>query len=227
MIGYFNYTVWLTYISLLSAVGGILFALTGNGHPYIGSAFLLLSGLCDAFDGKVARTKKNRSKQECSFGIQIDSLADLVAFGVLPICIGYAMLRSTGNLDELLHGQPITVVVFAVLVLVMLFFVLAALIRLAYYNVTEEERQNVEEGCRKHYIGLPVTSACLIFPAVLLLQFLTPSDMTLVYFGVMLLTAFAFLLRIPVRKPGTKGILILVLIGVAEFLMMHILKPFI
>ncbi|MDO4650680.1 MAG: CDP-alcohol phosphatidyltransferase family protein, partial [Eubacteriales bacterium] len=93
MLGFYDYTVWLTYLSLLSAGAGILASLQGGGHPYMGVFFLLVSGLCDAFDGRVARTKKNRTQMEKNFGVQIDSLADLVAFGVLPICIGSAMLR--------------------------------------------------------------------------------------------------------------------------------------
>ena len=68
MIGYYDYTVILTYLSLLSSTTGIVVALAGPGHPYIGSFFLLLSGLCDAFDGKVARTKKTRTPEEKAFG---------------------------------------------------------------------------------------------------------------------------------------------------------------
>ena len=105
MIGYYDYTVLLTYFSLVSAGLGILISLHGDCHPYIGVFFLLFCGLCDAFDGKVARTKKNRTEEECKFGIQIDSLSDLVAFGVLPACIGEAMLlQSTKYPDRIVRG---------------------------------------------------------------------------------------------------------------------------
>ena len=60
MIGFYNYTMFLTYLSLISATGGIIIATQDSGHPYVGMFFLLISGLCDAFDGRVARTKKNR-----------------------------------------------------------------------------------------------------------------------------------------------------------------------
>ena len=50
MIGVYDYTVILTYLSLMSGATGIFVALQGYGHPYIGVFFLLLSGLCDAFD---------------------------------------------------------------------------------------------------------------------------------------------------------------------------------
>ena len=63
MIGIFDYTVILTYISLLSGVMGIIVCLNGIGHPFIGMFFLMLSGLCDTFDGRVARTKKGRTER--------------------------------------------------------------------------------------------------------------------------------------------------------------------
>ena len=87
MIGFYDYTVVLTYLSLMSGATGIMLCLNGIGHPYLGMFFLLFSGLCDTFDGKVARTKKNRTEQMKNFGIQIDSLSDLVAFGLLPASI--------------------------------------------------------------------------------------------------------------------------------------------
>ena len=89
MVGYYNYTVYLTYFSLLSGGIGIYFALAGN--PLIAILCLGISGMLDLFDGKVARTKKDRNDEEKSYGIQIDSLSDLVCFGVLPVCIGYAV----------------------------------------------------------------------------------------------------------------------------------------
>ena len=46
----------------------------------------------------------------------------------------------------------------------LVFYVLCALIRLAYYNVTEEERINDNKGPREFYEGLPVTNSALIFP---------------------------------------------------------------
>ena len=98
----------------------------------------MFSGLCDAFDGKVARTKKNRSDVEKNFGIQIDSLTDVVAFGVLPACIGYAMLRKFPFMERF----PLISVFFAI----MLIYMLAAMIRLAYFNVMEEERQKLSEA---------------------------------------------------------------------------------
>ncbi|MCR5831667.1 MAG: phosphatidylserine synthase, partial [Lachnospiraceae bacterium] len=95
---------------------------------------------------------------------------------------------------------------------------------LAYFNVLEDKRQKEEGGKRKSYTGLPVTSAALIFPFVMLLQFMTPLDMTVVYYGVMLLVGYLFVSKIEVKKPGVKGVMILCGIGVAEFVIMLILR---
>ena len=58
MIGFYDYTVILTYLSILSGTTGIILCLNGVGHPYLGMFFLLFSGLCDTFDGKVKLTVK-------------------------------------------------------------------------------------------------------------------------------------------------------------------------
>ena len=223
MIGFYDYTVILTYLSLVSASCGIMVALSGSGHPYIGTFFLLFCGLCDAFDGKVARTKKDRSQAERSFGVQIDSLSDLVAFGVLPAAIGSAMFRRS-SLGALVYGTPLEKPLGVGLVAVLIVYILAAMIRLAWYNVTEEERQKTEDGVRKYYTGLPVTSSALIFPVILLLQYVIPADVTPVYFATAFLCAVAFLSPIQIRKPGLRGVLILVGIGAVEFLLILIGK---
>ncbi len=227
MLGYYNYTVVLTYLSLVSAGLGITVTLIGQGHPFIGTFFLLFCGLCDAFDGEVARHKKNRTEEEIKFGIQIDSLSDLVAFGVLPAIIGEAMIWQNPEFSMLprLHtGNRLDVLVPIITMLVMMLYVLMAMIRLAYFNVMEEKRQQEEGGKRKIYTGLPVTSAALIFPFVMLLQFMTPRDLTVVYYGVMLLVGYLFVSKIEVRKPGIKGVAILCGIGAVEFIVMLVLR---
>ncbi len=227
MIGFYNYTVILTYLSLISAGLGVVISLDGGGHPYIGVFFLLLCGLCDAFDGRVARSKKNRSPMECSFGVQIDSLTDVVAFGVLPACIGAAMLRRSDIFNarlETFAGTTLCMVTQGVLYALLAMYMLAAMIRLAWFNVTEEERQKTEKGARKYFTGLPVTSAALIFPTVMLLQYLTKVDITPVYFAVAAITGFLFLGKFQLPKPGFRAIMVMVGVGAAEFLAMLLFR---
>ena len=103
--------------------------------------------------------------------------------------------------------------VFGILIL----YILAAMIRLAYFNVTEEERQETETGARKFYLGLPVTSASLIFPSVALFQYLIPADLTWVYIAAVIITGVLFVTPFKLKKLGLKGIMVLVGIGAVEF----------
>ena len=129
MLGVYNYTVILTYIGMLTGLAGIGLALRG-GLPWA-LLCLLLAGLFDMFDGTIASTKKDRTPQEKRFGVQIDSLSDLVCFGVLPAAIVFAAA----------HGRAVAAVVSGL-------YALCALIRLAWFNVDEEERQDTAAGGR-------------------------------------------------------------------------------
>ena len=205
MIGYYNYTVILTYLSLVSSVIGIYLAAGlsgGKPQPTLAIICLMVSGLCDMFDGKVARTKKDRTESEKKFGIQIDSLCDAICFGVLPSVIGYSVgMKSWLDL-------PILVL-----------FPLCAVIRLAYFNVAEEERQKKTEEVRKVYEGLPVTSVALILP--LLYSFhkdIGSRCFPMVYGTALLIIAIAFITRFKLKKPGMKTMLSFIGVGVAELI---------
>jgi len=206
MIGYYNYTVILTYMSLISSVLGMFFAMGMGGavHPEYAIICLMVSGLCDMFDGKVARTKKNRSESEKQFGIQIDSLCDAVCFGVLPSIIGYSVGMKSW---------------FDVPVLVL--FPLCAVIRLAYFNVAEEERQKQTSEVRKVYEGLPVTSVALILP--LLYSFhkdIGREWFPTIYGSALLIIALAFITRFKVKKPTMKTMITFIGIGFIELVWM-------
>ncbi len=151
MLGFFNYTTWLTYMGLASGVTGIFCAM--SGHETAAIICLCLAGFFDLFDGKVASTKKDRTDEMKRFGIQIDSLSDLVCFGVLPATIFFTVFSATFPDKNPLWLCPLAVI-----------YVLSALIRLAYFNVSEETRQKKENGVRKSYNGIPVTTTALIFP---------------------------------------------------------------
>lgn len=182
-IGFYNYTVVLTYASLVSAVIGMIQATKGNFSTAV--VCLLVSGLCDAFDGAVARTKKDRTEDEKAFGIQLDSLCDIVSFGVFPAFLCYCMG---------VNG------VFGILC--MCAYCLCAVIRLAFFNVLESNRQKTESGCNKFYRGLPVTSTSILLPFVYGFRFILPQDYFIAVLHILLLlVAFLFVLDFKVKKP--------------------------
>ena len=151
MLGVYDYTVVLTYVSVLISMGGMLFSL--NGCPKMAVVCLAVSGFCDMFDGKIARTKKNRTEVEKRFGIQIDSLADIICFGVAPSLIAYRM-----GMNHIVG------------IAILMFYVLAGLIRLAWFNVSEEIRQNETEENRECYQGLPITSMAIALPILVVFR---------------------------------------------------------
>lgn len=226
MIGVYDYTVILTYMSLLSAVCGIVVSTYGQGHPYLGSFFLLFSGLCDTFDGIVARSKKGRTEREKAFGVQIDSLSDLVAFGVLPGAIGVGLLDIGGRRINFIGPFGLYKIYSVLYMLAVLFYVLAAMIRLAYFNVLEAEHANTDEAGKKLFTGLPVTSAALIFPLILLFNYLTTRDFSLLYFFALPAIGALFLGRFKIRKPGRRTLIILLGVGFVEFVLMVLMRFF-
>ena len=188
-IGVYDYTVILTYISLISAVMGMIFASRESFAEAVLCVFI--SGFCDAFDGMVARSKKNRTEDEKAFGIQLDSPVDVIRFGVVPAFICYQMG---------VQGVIGLICVFG--------YSICAVIRLAFFNVQEGKRQQQESGINKYYRGLPVTSISMIFPVVYLLRGLVAPELFVVVLHIMLaMTGFLFILDFKVKKPDFQKML--------------------
>lgn len=180
MIGIYDYTVILTYGNALFSIIGIYFAFHQN---ILASIFcLMLSGVCDMFDGFVANLKE-RSKQEISYGIQIDSLADLISFGVFPTVIAYGL-----GLTNSMY-----VPLFA-------FYILAALIRLAYFNVTELEIRDTQNKKREYYEGLPVTSSAAIIPLLFFLCSKFHLSFQFLYPFALLVIGTLFISKVKIKK---------------------------
>ena len=195
MVGFYNYTVILTYIGVVSAVLGV--GLSMYGRTSMAVVCLMVSGFCDLFDGSIARTRA-RTINEKKFGIQIDSLADLVCFGILPAAIGFSI-----GMTRLYEAA------------VLIVYVLAALIRLAYYNVTEDEIEFCENSKRVYYDGLPVTTIAILIPMIYTLRPVMKNGFLLLYALCLLLTAIAFLVKVKVRKLGMKGMVAAAFCGLA------------
>lgn len=181
-IGFYNYTVILTYMSLISGVLGMKLAYDGK----IGLAILCLafSGICDMFDGAVARSKKDRTTDEKNFGIQLDSLCDVICFGVFPAVILYFC-----GVNSIIG------------IAILMAYILCALIRLAFFNVLETKRQAAEDGCAKGYRGLPVTTAAIIYPLVYIVELIIPGNIpAVVYYTIPLVMAVMFISDIHIPK---------------------------
>lgn len=193
MIGFYSYTVVLTYLGLASAAMGMI--LTFQGFAKYALFCLAFSGLCDMFDGKVARMKKDRTEDEKRFGIQIDSLCDVVCFGAFPMILCYSIgMRGPAGIS------------------ILVFYLIAGVIRLAFFNVMEEKRQEETDEARKYYQGLPITSIAIILPLFCTLRPLLGHRFLSELHICILTVGLLFIINFPLRKPGWKMLTLLVAI---------------
>ena len=193
MIGFYSYTVVLTYLGLASSAIGMI--LTFQGFAKYALFCLAFSGLCDMFDGKVARMKKDRTEDEKRFGIQIDSLCDVVCFGAFPMILCYSIgTRGPAGIS------------------ILVFYLIAGVIRLAFFNVMEEKRQEETDEARKYYQGLPITSIAIILPLFCTLRPLLGHRFLSELHICILTVGLLFIINFPLRKPGWKMLTLLVAI---------------
>lgn len=119
---------------------------TFNGHYLQAAVFVILAHLLDGLDGFVARLTKTTSQ----FGVEFDSLADLVSFGVAPaILVYYWALVPWGTWGWLAASL----------------FVVCGALRLARFNV---QIRTVEKS---HFVGLPIPAAAEMIAAIVLMYY--------------------------------------------------------
>lgn len=174
-----NKSVILTYVGMAFAVLGMCAAISGGKLNYA-YACLIVAGVCDLFDGAVARRVK-RTEEEKQFGIQLDSLVDVVSFIALPITIFCAM----GFTKDYQIGLYVL-------------FAVSGIARLGYFNVVTAD----ENGPVKYYTGLPVTYSALIFSVGYLLEYRLSAHVFEIFFmGLVAGVAALGILKVPIVKP--------------------------
>jgi len=176
-IGKYNKSVIITYIGVILSFCGMMFVYQ-NEISY-GMICLIFAGICDLFDGKVARMCK-RNEEEKEFGKQLDSMADVFSFLAFPSVLGIVMLEKW---------------MYPVLIL----YILAGIIRLSWFHITTKE-----EGNQTHYFGLPVTYAALILPILYVIRLLANINGTYLFSVGYFIIAVLFVLNVKIPKP--KGI---------------------
>jgi CDP-diacylglycerol--serine O-phosphatidyltransferase len=114
---------------------------------YAAGALIVLALGFDVADGRVARWRHRASP----LGRELDSLADVISFGVAPACLAYAV-GMTSLIDQL----------------ILLYFVACGISRLARYNVTAEA-MSAETGKVTYFEGTPIPTSVLLVLLVLAL----------------------------------------------------------
>ena len=188
-IGYYRWCDLLTLTGTLFAVIGIFLAL--SGYTLYAVFCLIISGICDAFDGKLASLHKS-DKLEKSYGVELDSLSDIVSFGVAPVLI--TACSADCNI--------ITYFVFAI-------YIICGVIRLAYYNAIAINKPEEND----HFVGVPITSVAILFPIIWLLSYYI-EWFHFNYALFFMLMAALFIMPIKIKKLNMQNKVLLSLLGV-------------
>ncbi len=172
-------------LGLLSAVFGIYFAIEGY---FIASVISVLwAVLFDWFDGIIARKMKGRTKEQGVFGGQLDSMIDIVSFGVLPAIL----LLSYGDYN--LWFMPGAFIIIA-----------TSAIRLSYFNV-----YGLIDS--KTYTGFPLDNNVLILAFVFLFEsFFSHTTFSIIIYSLLMILSALNLSSIPTPKFGGKWVYVLV-----------------
>lgn len=196
LIGCYNKSVILTHVGVASAILGMANLIkqhpAGSSMDFLRISIILLiiSGVCDMFDGAIARRCK-RTDKEKEFGIQLDSLADTIAFVAYPIVI-------------LLYITNCSIPA----ILIAIFYAIAGITRLGWFNIMTDTNKGF-------YQGLPVTLSALIIPLVYTaIKILGITQISLIFTVLYFLIAAGFILNFKLKKPGLKVLIFLAVLAI-------------
>lgn len=154
----------LTFVNVISGFLCILFAALDNFR--MAAILLFVAVLFDYFDGKSAK-KRNIANE---FGKELDSLSDIISFGVAPAVFTFLLLKDMR------------------FVLIFVLYLLAGVIRLARFNVVKTHG---------HFEGMPITANGVVIP---LLYFIVGESPSYPYYLYILLATFLMVSSIRFRK---------------------------
>ena len=145
MIREFHLADWFTLGNAICGTAALFSTITyvqtsGVGHIYVASALVFAALIFDIFDGRVARWRQSSS----AMGLELDSLADVISFGVAPAIIGYGC-GMRGLYDRV----------------VLAYFVACGVSRLARYNVTAGALSE-GTGKVKYFEGTPIPTSFIL-----------------------------------------------------------------
>ena len=145
MIRDFQFADWFTLANAVCGVGAVFTSMTyletGDvSRLYVASGAILAALVFDVLDGRVARWRQTSS----ALGRELDSLADVISFGVAPAVLAYAC-GMQGFLDRV----------------VLAYFVACGVSRLARYNITAEALSG-NAGKVSHFEGTPIPTSIVL-----------------------------------------------------------------
>ncbi len=142
----------ITVLAICAGMSALRFAILGRWEGAV--LAVLIAGVLDGLDGRMARLLKGSSK----FGAELDSLSDIVCFGVAPAVIMYTwVLRDVKGIGWLIA----------------LIFTTAMALRLARFNTMSDDADVDDEEKRDYFAGLPAPASAALALWPMILYFLT------------------------------------------------------
>lgn len=199
-IGFFSVANTITVCGLISSV--ISCFLAANGNYKLAIYMMFIACLCDTFDGRIARSTANRTDAQKYYGVQLDSLCDVVSFGVTPCFIAFSF-GFDGIIDVIIYS----------------IFIACGATRLAYFNTLANMNPNKPN---KGFRGVPIPMSTFVITILFVLAAFIPASICVWFFRIGLLAlAIAFVLNIKIKKPNLKTAV--TLIGIEVFLLLILL----
>ena len=179
--GVFLLPVTITSLGLLAGFYSLISSV--NGHFEVAAVMIAIAFVCDGLDGRVARASRTSSE----FGVEYDSLSDVVAFGVAPATLAYSWaLKPLGGIGIVAAGM----------------FVVCGALRLARFNVQTGSTD------KRRFVGLPIPGAAAMIAAMALaysyLQLDSPRTLCAVATPLTLALGLLMISRVP--YPSFKAI---------------------
>lgn len=201
-LGFYNLANFMTLLGLASSVTAIFAAMALDFKVAV--LLFAFAGVCDSLDGKLARNRiDNSDPRKAVYGVMLDSLCDLVSFGVTPCVIAYAFGNKT-TIDLIIY----------------MLFIACGCVRLAYYNT----RALCSDGKVSGFVGVPITTSVIVFPFLMMLaMFMTPVVISYALRIFFVSLGVAFVIKRKVKRPSAKTILWFVLANTAAIAVMFIL----
>jgi CDP-diacylglycerol--serine O-phosphatidyltransferase len=172
--GVFLLPVTITSLGLLSGFYSIVSSI--NGHFEVAAVMIAVAFVCDGLDGRVARASRTSSE----FGVEYDSLSDVVAFGVAPACLAYTWaLKPLNGIGIVIAGM----------------FVVCGALRLARFNIQTETVD------KNRFVGLPIPGAAALVSGTALsysyFELASPRALTIAMAPITLALGLLMISRVP------------------------------
>lgn len=177
IIGQYRVCDIITMLGTLFAIIGIILSL--KGHFHLATLLMIGCAICDSVDGYFAR-KRNNTEFESTYGAELDSLSDMISFGVFPAIFVYKISY------------------YSIAKYIIPIFILSGLIRLTYFNSLHITKKD-EKG---YFRGVPITVSAFLLPILYVFTFFNYKLYSSLIIVALIALSILYVTNIKIKKPN-------------------------